>query len=395
MGPVLGAGGCDAFKPEYFTTTVTCEEARCLADPYPHCVFEACCTDSSQCPSGTYCGQQAVPVDPDTEGQCDGSGASASRCLAILGPGEHWRALTNGFDVREFSLEQSAPDGSPALLTWNRSSDALAVTCALFICPPEFKRVGEFDTEPLIDIANFDQCVLAREIYSITEEESEGGNGRKLLFDVAAASRYVPAQTSCPGDVAPGSSLAAEYADRRPKVTHLLAGCWAYDATRVIAATRLLTLLPSQVPLTRGEIPVAQCGAPEPGQSTAGRLCRTEEGGDGVCSATTCRPKKDLPQLPLVVDAAECGAPGLLADGLTCFATPLEGYGTCSRSACRVRCRFSSDCDGLVGADGAESFACCRSVTSAGESYLGVCLPQGAQMSDPGIACAAPKEPAE
>jgi hypothetical protein len=271
-------------------------------------------------------------------------------------------------------------------------------------------RVGELDGDPLFDISNFDRCAAVHEVFAVAGEER-----REIQLDLALATRYEPAAAAC----SHGFDRGAEYDDRLPLITHLLAGCWAYSPTRVMAASRLVSLEPDQVPVIQRH-PLVKCGDPTVEGGTAGLPCRRRwlDRAYGFCRGTTCEPAGAHPP-PLVVEPARCAE----AEWLTCYSTELDGFGTCYGGRCEVRCRTTGDCDvldateadvggggsdgGGGGSDGgggsggggggdaggggsalgADRHVCCKRRYSERQStYLGVCL-SGAEAHGSDLRC--------
>lgn len=190
-----------------------CDAPICVADPVPHLVCPDACERHDDCPQGTICSP--------------GSDGGASTCVPPRGPYTPSTALIEGFGVPPMegslvTVELPVEDGrveASTELAWRAPAAATVVTCALLACPP----VIEDGT-----IANYDQCVLAR----VVSEQAVGSFG---LSD-AEREHPVPDTATCSDGSRPADDQDTH--DRFP-ITELLVGCWAYDDTRLIAATRL------------------------------------------------------------------------------------------------------------------------------------------------------------
>jgi hypothetical protein len=361
---VLVAGACVNDPFVSLGEDEPCTE--CLADPIPHCIAPDACTTSAECPSGTYCA-----VGPSAA--CDDG--ACKRCLPATELRQARTALVSGFKVREFSLEQVEESG---VFAWGQPSDAVAVTCAVFGCVPEFRVTGRFEGEPIFDFSNFDQCALAVERFDLRRVDATAST---LTLDLGTLERRAVPSGSCAADGKPVSPYQSEYADGLPRVTDLLVGCWAYDYAEVIGATVLRRIDPAQAPFVGGEAPLepVQCAGNQ------GALCAHAEGGFGTCSRDRCLRSSEAPSPPMVVP--ECEQPGRVTEGLGCYPTALGGYGTCAAAAgmraCRVRCRSRVDCDALPQNEAAEPATCCK----APGAFLGSCLHVSEGQAESGLHC--------
>lgn len=232
-----------------------CDVPICVADPVPHLVCPDACERDDDCPQGTICGT--------------GSDADGPVCTPPRGPHTPSTALTEGFGVRSMegtlvTTTLPAPDGSSAAgaeLGWKAPGSASVVTCALLACPPV-----------VVDgtIANYDQCVLAR-------GTSEQVVGSFALTD-AEREQPLPETSTC----ADGSAPAFDTHGRFP-VTELLVGCWAYDDTHMIAATRLRRPVAAQIHDFHDGFDL-DCGD----AAAEGRTCVLGDGTMGSCVDGAC-----------------------------------------------------------------------------------------------------------
>jgi hypothetical protein len=372
IGFVWAGCASDPFEEEA-RQPVECSSNCRVSDPSSRCVFPDGCKESNQCPSGTMCSPGAASAE---RAGCCALSSAAGRCTVVTGPTAQPRALINGFKVREFSIEAQLADGAPASFSWGLPPDAVTVTCALFVCTPEFARVGSLEDTAVFDITNFDECVVGRQIFDVSGENAN----LVLSFDLGSASEYPEPDGDCRGSPKRPARCTK---GSTPRVTELRAGCWAYGISRVVAATALLGIEPKHLPaMLTGSVPVADC------QESPGLPCYltsdTEQRGPlGKCAQRRCS-AVEAPRLPLAVQ--DCATEGnRVVDGLNCFPTALGGFGTCDDGRCLTRCRAPSDCEAL-----SSEPICCKPLVprndphaartchdAAGpsvESFLGVCL---------------------
>ena len=252
--PLAGAApGCAEDAPA--RREAPCDAPICVADPVPHLVCPDDCERDDDCPQGTVC-----TASPD---------GGPSRCAPPRGPHAPSTALTEGFGVRPMdgtltTVALPSVDGSieaGAELGWRAPSRAAVVTCALFACPPVLER-GR--------IADYDQCVMAR----IVSEQPLGS------FALTDAERELPlpeASTCADGSVPQADT------DGRFPVTELLVGCWAYDDTHLLAATRLRRPAADEIHDFHGSFDL-DCR----GQAAEGRTCVLGDGTMGSCRRGAC-----------------------------------------------------------------------------------------------------------
>ena len=211
-----------------------------------------------------------------TEGGSGGAVAlqepTTEACLAP-NPGDTGNTdlLLKGFGVQAFDMRVERNEQGKVTLTFNAPSETQEVHCALFMCPPvigprtsstlittfadggggsdpDGRSPGELDewTNLYVDdpdlereIDNAAQCMLGYRRHL-------GSTG---AFDVADPSIEVKRALPPPPEDAQGSCPTAKDNDATPIVarTRLLAGCWAYSETSLIAATQLSPLQVSEV----------------------------------------------------------------------------------------------------------------------------------------------------
>ncbi|HEX2875656.1 MAG TPA: hypothetical protein VHP33_30600 [Polyangiaceae bacterium] len=265
--------------------------------------------------------------------------------------------------MRQFGLESVQGDEVSAIFAWGRPRDAVAVTCALFACMPEFRINGTFDKDVILDFTNYAQCAVLDQVFDLKDVDSASTS---LTFDLATARPVQANRNTCQNETAAESKHNAGYALGQPKVTNLLVGCWAYGYDRVVAATPLLSVEPRQLPDADNSAPVRDC--------TGNRGLPCYKGGQleacGVNNTCNNVPQASVPVLPLVVDT--CDVPDRDTDGLNCTPTELGGFGTCVGGACRIACRSRSNCDTLPADTEERRARCCRTPANIAH-FLGAC----------------------
>jgi hypothetical protein len=258
LGVVHGAAlGCDEESVPL--------EARCAR------------SDTRECGGGLFCPRGTRCFYPDE------TDAAIPDCRVDTGD-VNPHVLTLGFNVSEFPLARALEATGRFEVRIPRS--AQFINCAVFICEPS---VWPVDARAAVD--NFAECTYAHRVFDVRDF---GGDERVTSIDLNTLERPGSDGASCDAD----SEFRAK--PPMPVVSRLQLGCLAFDDRRVIRATRLLELTPSDVP-----------------------------------AAST------LP--PLVL--GDCAAADMLTDGQNCYPNPSGGYGTCSNGQCRRRCLDSRDCD--------------------------------------------------
>ncbi|MDD5307062.1 MAG: hypothetical protein PHU25_07045 [Deltaproteobacteria bacterium] len=202
------------------------QAACCVADPVPHGVTLLNCQDDAMCPSGTAC-IDVSNLDSDSDWpRADDEAGEPTRCRGTRGDkvcgipetrSGARQALTQGFHVQAFRLEPVTDDrfkDRPAF-TWHAPKGTRIVHCALFACRPAIREARDG-----LEIANYDSCVLASELY-------EPGSG---IFDLTNPDlEYRPVT----------EKVAGCFPVKQRRISELAVGCWAYDTTHLFAATPL------------------------------------------------------------------------------------------------------------------------------------------------------------
>ncbi|HWO17856.1 MAG TPA: hypothetical protein VNO30_03745 [Kofleriaceae bacterium] len=229
------------------------------------------------------------------------------RCRPVaqgrLATGLRRLALQRGFGVGGMPSFVETTEVPPRL-TWQAPKNARIVACALFSCAPSFVRTGCSPTDEvaLFQIDNFDPCVL---LFGAFPAMQPG-------FVLGHENAYAASSSCTAPEAGPGARV----------VTELSAGCWAYDTTRIVAASELH---PIRASLLAG-----------------------------------------LPGLPQ--DAA------CMEDGAACYDAAADVLGVCLGGSCRPRCQSRVDCS-LGASAPAPGGTCgwdCRKMLG---QALGACVP--------------------
>ncbi len=203
---MLAASACGSTPPP-------CD---CLYEGFvSHCLLTEGCADDADCPTGAFCAHPG------------GDMGSACRARSFSELVES-NSLAANFNVPTFDLTPVAST-TAAVFHWMAPDNSRRVICAYFNCPPVFRAEQSSSIFDLVidQIANFDECVL----YSQQFDISEG------IFDVGASLPHIygtKMSLSCP-------------AHTYQKFTTSMVGCWAYDETKVIAASTLQPVAASEV----------------------------------------------------------------------------------------------------------------------------------------------------
>lgn len=164
------------------------------------------------------CAADPDPAPGCEQVQCDPGATDGGTGACTTERGS--RQLLDNFDAPGFAFERAQTvDGrpiDPPAFNWKTPSSARAITCALFASMPTFACGA---------IANFRQAVA---LYDF--RRFEGADPREGTFDLAAARSQ----------------------EVMPSPDYRTAGCWAYSLTKVVGATPLIQLTPTEVPLPSG-----------------------------------------------------------------------------------------------------------------------------------------------
>jgi len=263
--PSLLAVGCGKDDPADPRVSCACD---CTAqDPVAHCVRTQDCSTTADCPAGTVCADlparlvgQPFPdaVGSDPLASC-GAQTPARRCQLPDGPSGR-QALITGFEVPMFRLLRATSSG-PVAFSWTAPEETHIVHCALFACPPVVEESVR-DGRTVYRIANYEPCVMASNLFEPGEGVFDLGDG-SIVFSPAS------------GATCGGASARV--------VRELLAGCWAYDKSKVIAATPLEPVTPQEIFGYHDQFDLG-CAS-----EIDGRTCELEDESLGVCWEGACR----------------------------------------------------------------------------------------------------------
>jgi hypothetical protein len=291
----------------------------CVSDPAPHPVLLVGCHGDGECPSGTEC--TTGPNEPVLPASiCGGADLSQdagvpSHCEPVQRPPSALsQLLASGFAVPQMDAQLVANAGASSTLRWVAPGGTRSVECAAFGCVPLVRPVGARAGMPISQIVNAGQCSLG------TVTTAPGGttslDALLPLIDDAA-----PTEQGC------------TRSERH--LTGLFVGCWAIDDARVIGATPLFTVQPTDL----------------------------EEQRRAYWARMSC----------------DSGT-----EGMDCIIDSNGSYGTCHESRCRFRCFSRLDCrvtgTAVVLGDGGPGSV---TVVDPGpcierNNYLGVCVEEGA-----------------
>jgi len=264
------------------------------------------------------------------EGACYSDADKDISCRPAPPQGFNALALRDGFLVPEFDLTLDET-GQPTFV-WTPPARAELVSCAVFRCPPIFAGSGETTADglrALQTIYNFASCAL---IHRVVRAD-------KGSFVLARQGDEYPCGDREPVcEPSTTSSAPALW-------TKLTAGCWAYDFSRVVEASTLISLRPDQV-----------AGLTDPAPSC--------DGPDQVSNQ-----KMQVP---------EAGCDGSGRRGKECYAESTASFGTCLDGECRPRCVTALDCE-LATTDGTppdtDAGVCAWECLDVENGPLGVCSP--------------------
>jgi hypothetical protein len=283
------------------------------ADLPPHCAGTCIADPAAHCLS---------PGDP-SPASCPGGLVHAPAVAGAVCPGLddvktddcRWRpppiapidklALINGFVMPPMDMHVE-PSPVPAF-AWTPPPSAMFVACALFTCQPEVDRDLPNDeagsqTGPS-RIANAGACVLMLEATTASPAWLPIGE-RALQIDDACT---------------PERSF-----DR--VIAFVAAGCWAYNETAVIAASRLVPLRPADLAGAAPEVPVgADC-------RRDGDACYDDGHAHpffGACLGGTCQPRCVTAEDCEVAGERLLGQPSGDSCRWTCRDVPTSRAGIC------------------------------------------------------------------
>lgn len=292
--------GCSSVAP----TPVHCD-GTCVADPLPHCIIDGCRNDAD-CPAGLRCD----PVDGAATACTERGPATACRWRP---PSIDRLALINGFAARTMELHvQPSPE---LAFVWTNPRDAMFVACAVFTCNPVVaeRQVHDEADEPassdttLWQIANAEACLL--ELYAADTSRSS--------LPIDRREQQAPRSPVCGAD------------QTYDRVTDFVAaGCWAYDASVIIAASELVPIPVADLASAMHEVPSdARC--PRDGDACYDSVHRFF----GACLAGTCQPRCTS---PVDCELADAQLLGRATDGICrwdCQAVSTSLVGVCAPRA--------------------------------------------------------------
>jgi hypothetical protein len=214
-----------------------------LADPRPRCLLLDHCSNDAECPRGAVCN-------------------NLGSCVAQKTRSSDETALIAGFETQPMVADLDV-DESGATLSWVAPFRSVEIVrCVLFTCAPVIEsQMG------LLRIVNYDKCAYVETDFAVLQGVFDLGQTH-LRF-------LTPEQSDARCD------------NRAPKapaiVSDLLAGCWAFDQTSLVAASRLRSVPPAGVSPFATIPRDATC-------ATNGDQCYDSETDRfGTCYAQSCR----------------------------------------------------------------------------------------------------------
>jgi hypothetical protein len=218
-------------------------------------------------------------------------------------------ALVDGFITVPMEMHVTA---SPALgFAWTSPPDARFVACALFTCHPTFTARESDDPattpHPSSWIANAGACILHLQVSSASPPS---------------------APVEKPRSVGAPSCVADRQYDR--VIDFVAAGCWAYDPTRIVAASRLVPLSASDVAAAPVNIPTrASC-------ERDNDACYDDSHAHqffGACLRGTCQPRCTSAEDCEIAGRQLLGRAPEATCGWECRTVPGSLAGVCARLA--------------------------------------------------------------
>lgn len=323
------AGGCKDEELE----ALSCRSDRTVYDPFMHDVCMMNCYDALDCPRGTICAKS-----DEASGSCTVPKDALQTSRA---------ALLDGFGVGEM-VASLRTDGALEL-AWERPAGARFVNCVLLACPPAFRVPlpsggwARPEDPSLVQIANYDRCVLASDLSS----QAEGSlNLRERDNEYTVSGPLAGLVSKANAEKCKGYGCAP--------ITELLAGCWAYDDTRIVAATRLFAIDIGETPpfnYKHAFAPDGICRAKDEDQFRACSLAEplpaasadtTGGAGTGV-GATTGGETGETGDTDT---GGEQASPSEAPRYGVCFCSIKDGTGVCADpSPCKAPCTSDNDCD--------------------------------------------------
>jgi hypothetical protein len=264
--------------------------------------------------------------------------------------------LESRLGTRSFNLEPVGTETGRPTFEWKPPAGAVAVVCAVFTCLPRILKVGTQDRRAVTDIVNMSDCAVAVAITRFGVDS----------FSADSGASYDPWSNPVPG-VSPRLTCASQASSGTDigsgiVPTELAAGCWAYDATDIVAATPLRPITNQDFPSDASALPIK----PNHCAMHDRQACMSEQGRSGTCSRGTCVEKVLTRTLtPLVI--RDCASEERVTDRVHCYRDEGASIGTCADGVCRQRCVDATDCEPD---EDSNSLLCCQ---DARGGYLGLC----------------------
>jgi hypothetical protein len=249
----------------------------------------------------------------DIDASCADSGGCFARQCGLASGAIDDQLLIAGFDTASFDI-QGAASGLHVVFSWTPPPGAVAVSCALFICAPEFGPAAGATS-----IINFSECAIAQTTRPASDPK----------FDLGDVDAGVGSTSS--------ACATATLARAQPVVSTLRVGCWAYDPTGVVGASPLKPIAPAEA-VASGPLIDEKCAGD-------GDNCVVSPGVFGTCHGGQCRSRcltdsdcvaaggdgdggaVDASSDGGTLDGSEGGADGGAGPGETCLSLADAGNG--------------------------------------------------------------------
>lgn len=311
-----------------------------IADPFEHCVRIDGCNDDRDCPSGTFCLPKAnaeAQLASEDWSSCVPPDGEPRKKRCHLASASYDRALIDGFAVNEMPL--LAVDGTPSF-AFSPPANARLVACALFGCRPDVQKNRTDVEDDLVgDVVNFWTCSLSGEAEVSGLTAASTGESEISTYTPSVSAGVGICDAKCEA-----RSGATALAARARQVSEISVGCWAYDDSRLVAATRNLPLTRERIQaLPNVDVAVVDCTG---GEGDEDHACMLEaepttsgtSGADvprfGTCLGGRC--------LPRCVTSADCVVPAATEDCRAPTAACLHGARTAPTQdfvgVCEVLC---------------------------------------------------------
>ncbi len=217
----------------------------------------------------------------DTDGDCplgtkrinnSDTEQTPGKCDVIRKVFEEFDALLTGFGVPEFDLNWTEEAGRKVFF-WTSPKNARQVRCGVFVNTPVIEYPQDAEGEKSKGrIKNVSRALRLVRLFNVSPQKVDQADEHRFTLDT-----LVPPQIE-------NNNCSTESI-----VTILRLGCWANNSNRIVGATSLIDIQPSDLP--EANVPVSDCSVGDEFQMNA-RQCFIS--GVGVCKNGVC---SDAPTL--------------------------------------------------------------------------------------------------